>query len=851
MTFKGLSLSKLFYVRINRKEIVGKTYSVNKVFRIAVFFILLSLNFLIPKYVYGLNSVREITYKNVNTVLTKEDIDLKGGSYVFSGLTDTLPYTLTEDDLGTDNLTVYDGQEMRTVKIVVTDASREVDRDGWTIIEPSSDSRIIYVSESEGDDKLAEYYKMDELNSDDPRKPDLSDNIKPFRTISAALNKARDGYPDWVLFKKGDVWNGEYEPDDIDDPNTSCIRIDNSGRSLEESRVISSYGYGKSKERPKLNFYCLRFHFSIDVSHVIFAGLDFHHFRAVVSNPKNILVEDCNTHRMERAYDYIFQGLRNLELRRNIIATSRPDQLPNATAYFSNNRGLLLEENRLHNFLGKETENVYDQRNMFYIQRNNSDVGFYRNIVTDSLRHGAQVRPGGIVLENIFARHQHPLFVGPFKSGEKYRDGNIVRDNVVLESRPRNPNNWPWHGGFGFEIHSYASEYNHEISNNIIFIPDDVDSGVFGIRIGAYGNDNIGMYNTTIENNIIYNWPRSIYESVTGEGVIDNLIFENNLIQSPLDRKQSSRTRYLIRFRHHINFSGNTWFHIEEDSLFSDPETGDYVDWEEWQKYTGETGCRYERVEFEDTQRNLGTYQEMLKKQEDPNFKGYDQGLPWPDEGMRAFIDISSQQSRDNWNWNYSPVKILEYFQEGFTIFSKPESIKILGPEQLEIPVSGKKSRIYRVEIKDENNNVLEDEPYIARIVGEPYGVSLSGTRLTVTPRAEPGDIEIEVELDENDKINDSITVKLLYDKTAPDEILPDRSFVTPSYPELKFGEGAKEVLITDIRGNEVFSSEKGSSRFIIWAPGEGGTVSIESGIYIYRIKTKDGYEYGSVVVAK
>jgi len=77
------------------------------------------------------------------------------------------------------------------------------------------------------------------------------------------------------------------------------------------------------------------------------------------------------------------------------------------------------------------------------------------------------------------------------------------------------------------------------------------------------------------------------------------------------------------------------------------------------------------------------------------------------------------------------------------------------------------------------------------------------------------------------------------------------RSFITPSNPELKFGEAAKEVIITDVRGNEVFRKEKDTSRFIIWNPGKRGTVSIESGIYIYRIRTDKGYKYGTVVVAK
>jgi len=285
-------------------------------------------------------------------------------------------------------------------------------------------------------------------------------------------------------------------------------------------------------------------------------------------------------------------------------------------------------------------------------------------------------------------------------------------------------------------------------------------------------------------------------------------------------------------------FDGNTW-HAWDDSHswfqgFS-YEGSSWHDYDRWLELSGETNSKWEQVDFFDTNRSLATYNASLGGE----------------ESFEAFIMEAREQSRQNWDWDYSPVKVRDYFVEGFTVLSDPESIKISGPEELEIPVSGEKNQIYSVKITDENGTVLKDEPYNADFVGNPHGVSLSGTRLTVTPRAEPGEIVIKVKLDEYEEISDEITVRLLYHKTAPEEVLPERSFVTPSNPELKFGEEAEEVLITDIRGNEIFREEKGSSRFIIWSPGEGSKVSIESGIYIYRIKTEDGYKYGSVVVAK
>src|SRR5690606_32346154 len=60
---------------------------------------------------------------------------------------------------------------------------------GWSELTPSNDSRLIYVSSSEGDDE------NDGMSSD-----------TPIHSITKASTLVRDGYPDWILLKRGDVW---------------------------------------------------------------------------------------------------------------------------------------------------------------------------------------------------------------------------------------------------------------------------------------------------------------------------------------------------------------------------------------------------------------------------------------------------------------------------------------------------------------------------------------------------------------------------------------------------------------------------------------------------------------------
>lgn len=106
------------------------------------------------------------------------------------------------------------------------------DENGWSIIKPQVDSRIIFVSSSTGNDSKAKAYFSKDI--DNPYNP--SKKIVAFKTIQEAVKLVRDGYPDWVLLKKGDVWQSE-----------QTIWLP-SGKSSAAPIVITSYG--SSNKRP-------------------------------------------------------------------------------------------------------------------------------------------------------------------------------------------------------------------------------------------------------------------------------------------------------------------------------------------------------------------------------------------------------------------------------------------------------------------------------------------------------------------------------------------------------------------------------------------------------------------------
>jgi hypothetical protein len=115
------------------------------------------------------------------------------------------------------------------------------DANGWSILTPSADSRLIYVSSS-GSDATAQVYSPASTEvGPDPFKP--SGAILPYATIDAALSQARAGYPDHVLLKRGDTWT-----------RTSAISM-KSGRSAAERAVLTYYG--SATARPVVKQYGL------------------------------------------------------------------------------------------------------------------------------------------------------------------------------------------------------------------------------------------------------------------------------------------------------------------------------------------------------------------------------------------------------------------------------------------------------------------------------------------------------------------------------------------------------------------------------------------------------------------
>lgn len=113
------------------------------------------------------------------------------------------------------------------------------DANGWSILTPSADSRLIYVSASGNDGTAKSYTPSSPEVGPDPYNP--AGAILPYATIDAALAQARAGYPDYILLKRGDTWTA-----------TAMIHM-KAGRSASE-RMVLGY-YGSASARPVVKNY--------------------------------------------------------------------------------------------------------------------------------------------------------------------------------------------------------------------------------------------------------------------------------------------------------------------------------------------------------------------------------------------------------------------------------------------------------------------------------------------------------------------------------------------------------------------------------------------------------------------
>ena len=555
------------------------------------------------------------------------------------------------------------------------------DADGWTIFTPSSDSRIMYVAADGNDTAAASTGVYTSANHPDWSNPfNPNGTIQPFATFTAAYAQVRVGYPDWVLFKRGEVFT-------LANQTYACIYPKN-GRSATEPALIGSYGNSGTSPILKAGNQTVFW----DINGLVWlavSGLEFYAQKRDPNSPefvdhsatgegsgsglfisgsipgavKGILVEGCKFRHFKSGGHYsctVANSCEGVVHYRNVYYDQHAGPSTGHSAGLGGNGvNIQIVENIFdHNGWldqagtagGAETEatmfshntyfsNLYDSLFEGNINMRSSSIGFkitgslgaasIRNLsIENNLLYDNEV---GIQLEDNYHTDN---------GGINYRvkDCSIKR-NVITDMGKSRPTNrtlgWglqlaAWDGGVvdgNYLIHQDSSAVNYN----------------FGIMFYDESKD------VSITNNIIYGlrYARGlVLNDAYGASLSTNMVFAGNKIQIPLHADYTIDAYY--------NPSGIWTFN--NNSYYSDKLDGQRFKLaganktlSEWQVATGDSST-YGQVSFPAPARNLVGYMVAIGE------------TPTED----AFIAKARAQDRYNWDTRFTADAVNDYIRAGF-----------------------------------------------------------------------------------------------------------------------------------------------------------------------------------------
>lgn len=475
-----------------------------------------------------------------------------------------------------------------------------IDAEGWSVVTESPDTVKIYVSSSEGNDAN-----------------DGLSEATAVASLAVGYDKLRDGYPDWLLLKRGDQW--------FEDRFTA--EWTKSGRNEQERLVVSTYGDANAA-RPDVAYSgSIVVNEAVDVpcSYVAFIGL---HLRNHVADPTSadydpavipmaeengsgiewreegayVLVEDCKIRGFSNgvlAFNREDDTCDHFQIRRcQIIDNRGQGMLVRGQSHF-------LVEECLIDRNGWRVDRDSDvkeyaastkKHNCYITNLNVHDVIFRGNVISRAGSHGVHFRPGGIFEDNLMIDNPISFETGyPNNIGEAGTVHDITvscKRNVILHGIDINST---MNRGSAIIVKDCSQA---DIEDNIVAYCVSRDTNTYFIQLlEQYGGIVRGV---TLKNNIAYDWVKGIRLLGTPE------ILEN---------------------------SGNYLWDI------ADPGPGNFKS-EETNWVAPRTIWDYQRT--------------LLPKGEFRRVSG--------------FLNLARQQSKRNWDTRFQAADVISYVQGGFEI---------------------------------------------------------------------------------------------------------------------------------------------------------------------------------------
>jgi len=375
---------------------------------------------------------------------------------------------------------------------------------------PSYDSNIIYVS-SQGNDETGRVNSVDTVfNAINPNV-----DIYPFKTLKAAMSKVRDGYPDWVLLKRGEEWENE-----------NLGTFNKSGRSKSE-RILIGY-YGEEGERPLIKT-GTSYGFSANnklTSNIVIVGLDFYsHTRdpnssdysvseegttgiSFIGGGENILIEDTVVRYFKSGIvvqSFDNKAYKNFELKRSIITDSYSKTSHSQGMYISGVDGILIEKNVFdHNGWHETIAPASAYSHNIYMQTTNvgKNIIVKENVIARASSHGVHGRAGGLFENNTFIENSISLQLGYITT--PLAEGTIAsaRGNVIISGKLMDPSGV--HESTTTAIWGLFTEKNAIDKGGLVLVENNIIANAKNFQGNSRDLEVIpgGIYT----NNITYNW---------------------------------------------------------------------------------------------------------------------------------------------------------------------------------------------------------------------------------------------------------------------------------------------------------------------------------------------------------
>jgi hypothetical protein len=522
----------------------------------------------------------------------------------------------------------------------VMDAVVLVEDTGWTPLEPTYDTRFVFV---------------------DPAGNDASDGRSPLtavRTLSKGYELLRNGYPDYLLLKAGGVWNGQVLGDIYNQWRKS-------GKSLDEPMVITSYGAGPRPrivlERNSPGIYTSN---DTGVNFLWIVGLEFDGSvnatrGAAISRlygGRGFLVEDCFLHNCQygisvEAVDASGLVQRDITIRRNVIANNYSSgQGHSQGLYMSGADGVLIEENVFdHNGWrsGKLDATIYNHN--VYLTASNDNVMFRNNITARASATGAQLRGNRMFgVNNLSLRNPIGLSAGhaqarwPDQAWEGVMAYNVILGATDIQGVGQIGGS---SRGFGLTV---SRVLGGQVINNIIAHAYE-GSQARGLYI-----ENTLAEGGVVSGNIVYSWNGSgggaaLYvERVLSAGEVVKL----NHFQQPLQGKAAIVPNEVMSLGG--RWDGNTYRGTggNIDQWIYRENTGTVPFNTYKNSLTRDSGAQAGSVSFPDTNRTIETYMLAL---------GYEPSL-------ERFMFEAGSMSKANWRKQYTAMAVNRWVRDGFGV---------------------------------------------------------------------------------------------------------------------------------------------------------------------------------------